>query len=361
MPGRRHLPSPSAEVLRTPESRITQNGRTPTRYYSAQAMIRLRRRLWILSGVSAVWSIAVALTGGFVVALGTFQLFASRQPRTAAIIAFVCGSGAWALTAAPERRRLLARWLPSQIAVVGATAAAIAIVVVALRLGAPYAGGSDAYGYVSQAELWAHGKMIVEQPFVRNVDWPFAPDAFTPMGYLPINGGSVIVPIFAPGLPLLMGVFQWLGGRAAVYYVVPLLGGLAVWMTYLMGAILAGRTVGALAAILLATSPAFLIQLMLPMSDVPVAAWWTVGLTLALVDRRDACALGSASPWAPRSSHATQSCSARHHSGVFLVWRRRFASRPGQVPRKRCYLYALGVIPGVHCGRGDQYAYAAHR
>ena len=35
--------------------------------------------------------------------------------------------------------------------------------------------------------------------------------------------------MFPPGLPLLMALFQHLKGRAAVFYVIPLLGAVAVW------------------------------------------------------------------------------------------------------------------------------------
>jgi hypothetical protein len=187
--------------------------------------------------------------------------------------------------------------------------------------------------------------MIVEQPFVQNVDWPFKADAFTPMGYLPVNGGTVIVPIFAPGLPMVMAVFQLIGGRDAVYYVVPLLGGLAVWMTYLMGTLLAGRTVGAVAAILLATSPAFLIQLMLPMSDIPVATWWTVGLTLALIDRRDA-ALGSGLAISAAILTRPNLVPLAIMPAGLLIWRIvRERTWTGAAARQ-LLCYCVGVIPG---------------
>ena len=74
----------------------------------------------------------------------------------------------------------------------------------------------------------------------------------------------------------------------AVFYVVPLLGGVAVWATYLMGTTVAGPMVGLAAAVLLATSPVFLYQLMSPMSDVPVTAWWALCLALLPLKRRDA-------------------------------------------------------------------------
>ncbi len=72
-----------------------------------------------------------------------------------------------------------------------------------------------------------------------------------------VTDGTDIVPIYSPGVPLLMAVFKLVGGPRAVYYVVPLLGGLAVWFTFLMGRRLAGPFVGGAAALLLATVQRF--------------------------------------------------------------------------------------------------------
>ena len=59
------------------------------------------------------------------------------------------------------------------------------------------------------------------------------------------------MPIYSPGVPMLMALFKIAGGDRAVYYVVPLLGGLAVWVTFLVGRQVAGPVVGAAAAVLL--------------------------------------------------------------------------------------------------------------
>jgi hypothetical protein len=143
------------------------------------------------------------------------------------------------------------------------------------------AGAADAYGYVSEADLIAHGTLRVEQPFVRTMPWPFADWSFAPPGYRPGTERGVIVPTYPAGVPLLMALFQRAGGRTAVFYVVPLLGGLAVWMTSLLGASVDRRLTGYLAALLLATSPSFMTELMAPASDVAATAWWTLALALA--------------------------------------------------------------------------------
>jgi hypothetical protein len=93
------------------------------------------------------------------------------------------------------------------------------------------------------------------------------------------------VPGYAPGFPLTLAAFEKLFGARAVFWVVPLLGSLAVWATYLLGVLLEGRRTGLIAALLLATSPIFLLQLFSAMSDVPTTAWWTLCLVLIAADR----------------------------------------------------------------------------
>jgi 4-amino-4-deoxy-L-arabinose transferase-like glycosyltransferase len=85
-----------------------------------------------------------------------------------------------------------------------------------------------------------------------------------------------------------MAIFERVEGPEAVFWVVPLLSGLAVWATYLLGARLAGQATGLGAACLLATSPTFLAHSLVAMSDVPATAWWALSLALLTWDRRDA-------------------------------------------------------------------------
>ena len=61
---------------------------------------------------------------------------------------------------------------------------ALALVVVALGVwkASFVAGASDAYGYVSEGDLIAHGRLTVEQQFVRTLPWPFADWSFAPAG-----------------------------------------------------------------------------------------------------------------------------------------------------------------------------------
>ena len=167
-----------------------------------------------------------------------------------------------------------------------AAAIAIAVVVFIFRFGAPVAGGSDSYGYVSQAHLWATGRMSDELPLTSELVPVVQARVLVPLAYHLAADQKSMVASYASGLPLTMAVFERLAGPRAVFWVVPLLGGLAVWSTYLLGCRAGGPLAGAVAATLLAASPAFLFQAVAaPMSDLPAAAWWTLTLALLFVDR----------------------------------------------------------------------------
>ena len=155
-----------------------------------------------------------------------------------------------------------------------------AVFAAGIRWGTFAAGGSDSYCYVHQAHAWATGQLRVVDPLAVEAPWPDAPLTFAPAGHIPspvVRGATA--PICPAGLSLAMVPFAWAGqaggagGDAFVFAVVPLFGVLLVWSTYALGARFS-RRVGLASALLLACSPAFLFQLMQPMSDVPAAALW---------------------------------------------------------------------------------------
>ncbi len=141
---------------------------------------------------------------------------------------------------------------------------AAAVPVVGLQYGARTAGGSDSYGYVSEARLLASGRLRLPEPLMTDESWVFGHHMLAPLGWVRAPDRQSIVPTYPPGYPLVMAAFERLLGPSAVYLVVPLLGGVAVLATYAMGLRYAGPGVGLMAAILLATSP----TLSLPV-DVP--------------------------------------------------------------------------------------------
>ena len=154
-----------------------------------------------------------------------------------------------------------------------AAAAAAAALAVGVFWGTRAAGGSDSYCYIGQAVEFAHGRATLVEPLAERVAVHRADILFAPVGFVPgARGGAV--PMCAPGLSLLMAPAWRLGGDFLLHLVVPTLGALAVWLTFLLGRGLEGPTTGLCAAILIAASPTFLYQIVQPMSDVPAAAFW---------------------------------------------------------------------------------------
>jgi hypothetical protein len=160
---------------------------------------------------------------------------------------------------------------------------AAATLAAGIQWGSTVGGGADSFGYLSQASLWRTGHLSIQSPIARQSPWPLALDTWAPLGYRAAPGSrDTIVPLYPPGLPLLMAAFQLAAGFCAAFLVVPLCGALTIWLTYVLGRRLGIAPWGAAAAAaLLATSPIFLYQLMNPMSDVPVTAFWTLAAALA--------------------------------------------------------------------------------
>ena len=165
----------------------------------------------------------------------------------------------------------------------GAVAIVLGLVTVAIayRVSAFEALGSDSYGYVSQAHLWAAGNLVQHEPLALRAPWPDPEWTFSPLGYRPGLERGTIVPTYPPGLPLLMAGLLIPFGAGGPFFVVPLLGGVAVCVAFLLGRRIAGEACGLTAATLLLTSPVFLFQLKEPMSDVPVTAWWLLAILLS--------------------------------------------------------------------------------
>ena len=166
-----------------------------------------------------------------------------------------------------------------------AVALAIALFAVALTFMTTVAGGADAYGYVSQADLWRSGLPVIDQPWMADVPWPSKIWSFAPLGYRPFDDQWAIAPIYSAGLPLIMSAFARVGGQYAVFWVVPLTGIVLVMATYGLGLRLTTPRAALAATFLVATSPIVLFMIMPPMTDLPVAAFWTAALFFLLSPR----------------------------------------------------------------------------
>ncbi len=171
--------------------------------------------------------------------------------------------------------------------------AAIGVFGVGVHYGAFAAADTDPYGYVSEAELIASGALRVDQRFALTMPWREAELSFIPTGFKQATMPGFMVPTFPPGLPLIMAAsLRVTNSREAVFYVVPLLGAVMICATAVLGCQLRSELVGASAAVLLATSPSFVLQVTQPVSDVPAAAWWTLSVISTVHKARWAAPLG---------------------------------------------------------------------
>ena len=71
---------------------------------------------------------------------------------------------------------------------------AVAVLYVSWRYATMVAGGSDSFGYISEADAWVRGSVEIPQPWIRQVPWPNADRSFSPLGYAPSQDGRGIVP-----------------------------------------------------------------------------------------------------------------------------------------------------------------------
>ena len=240
------------------------------------------------AALAIAWSVVTLLSGGFALHLGRLAL-SSRDPVRPLLIAAVLLGTARVLLPGSEFGRILRALTGGRdrLAVRIAAVAALAVLVVALAWNSRAAGGSDSSCYVLQSEAFARGELTLANP-LPGVLPGATPGMFAPTGFVPSRiTPFTAVPICGPGLALAMAAASRIGGRDAVFLVVPVCAALAVWLTFVLGRRLDDEVTGAAAAVLLATSPILIYQSVQPMSDVPAAAVWLAALTAtARGDRR---------------------------------------------------------------------------
>jgi hypothetical protein len=175
---------------------------------------------------------------------------------------------------------------------------AAATTLTGLVYGTRAVGGADSFGYLTEAELWSRGTLHIDMPIAAVAPWPSALNTFAPPGYEPTYRDDrwILVPTYAPGLPMLLAAAKLVAGFQAMFLVVPALGGLLVFATFQIGSRLASPAAGLIGAALVATSPPVLYMLLTTMTDVPVAALWAAAFWQALGrDRRHAVTAGALS------------------------------------------------------------------
>jgi len=263
------------------EAQVTQTSPvTPPRADTPGSQSEGRRiaagGLSLLAAIAALSGATIWLTGGATFQLLGFTVRATTSDRS------------WLLAALALSSRLVVggrRLIPAELAVFAhrprpaVVAATLAILCTLVGCYTDYgvASGADSHGYVSQADLWLHGHLVQTPEWLKTAPWPNAPWTSSPIGYRPAAAPiRAYVPIYPPGLPLLLAVAKAVAGQCAIAWVVPLCGGALVWLTYLIGRRLASPAVGATAAWIMATSPVVIFMLGVPMSDVPAGAAWAL-------------------------------------------------------------------------------------
>ena len=163
-----------------------------------------------------------------------------------------------------------------------AVAVALAVGAVGIARGTWAAGGSDSSCYALMADAFAAAELQPRSPLALDAPWPDAPRTFAPAGFIPSPvRADAASPICAPGFSILLAPLRWIGVDG-IFLLTPIAGALAVWLAWVFTRRLAGRPAGLAAAVLVATIPVFLFQVVQPMNDVASAALWMAVFAAAL-------------------------------------------------------------------------------
>src|SRR5688572_16166336 len=166
------------------KSRDPMPPRDPTRS-------KVRAAMLTIAGATLLWAIWITLAGGFITTIAGLRIRSNNPQRVLMITAMALG-GYFLLGGRIPIARLIAAARRSANAIAGhpgmiAVLLAMSSTMVAMSSSTRMAGGADAYGYVSQADLWLRGSLAVQQPWVAEVPWPDAKWTFTPLGYRPVD------------------------------------------------------------------------------------------------------------------------------------------------------------------------------
>jgi hypothetical protein len=161
----------------------------------------------------------------------------------------------------------LAKWLAISIA--------IGLAAVGIARNTWAVGGSDSSCYGLMADAFARGHLQPTSALAAEAPWPDAPRTMAPGGFIPSPvRRDAASPICSPAFSLLLAPFLRVAGRDAIFVVTPLAGALLVWLTFVWSQRLGGFVAGTAAAILTATMPIVLFQVVQPMNDIAVATLW---------------------------------------------------------------------------------------
>lgn len=173
-----------------------------------------------------------------------------------------------------------------------ACAVAAIILIDAFHFGGSPAGGADSYGYVSQAYGWVSHHLPSPYNLALSLPFPSSDLMQIPLGYCPGPAAHTMVPVYAPGLPLLMTGPIVAFGAIGPYVVVPVCAALLVWFTFCLARTAFGPSGGVVAAVIAATSPIVLFMSIPAMSDLPAGALWTGAVVGAVGESKRTALLG---------------------------------------------------------------------
>jgi hypothetical protein len=255
-------------------------------------MTVVRRLILGAVGLLAAWGLIVAATGGvdtrvFGVAIRSRDPFRAVAASFALLLVLCVAHRSW-LT---SRLQVASEGLRRHAGLV-ALGAAAAVAFHGVFFGSFVVGGSDSFGYLNETYDWVSGRLPRPIPLPLTLPFETSDLMQIPLAYVPGARPHTMVPVCPPGLSFLMAL-SLAAGACGPFFVVPIFAALFAWFTFRLGFIAGGRTVGALAAVLLIASPVVLYQAMWVMSDIPAGALWTGALAFALGgSRRSIAAAG---------------------------------------------------------------------
>ena len=309
---------------------------------------RALKVLLLVAGILSAWGVALAVSNGVSFSLGPVRI-SSRDPSrplllgAAVALIYIWGRSRLGRSGRGESERDPHRRLLTWMGV----STAISVVLLGMLYGTEVAGGADPYGYISEAELLLAGHLRVTQPWVAGMPWPDADWTFAPIGFRPGTIPHTIVPLYPPGLPLLIAAWKAILPAQWPLLLIPCLGAVLIVSTFLLARDASGSSLaGLLASLFLASSPTVLFLSMWTMSDVPTAALWTLSFWLAFVrptPRPFLAGLAAAIAVLIRPNLAPLAAVAP------LVWlaSRSTGARSGASTASQVAAFALGLAPGV--------------
>jgi hypothetical protein len=167
-------------------------------------------------------------------------------------------------------------------------ASLVALVIVAVAVGVtirynsfiPW--GTDSAAYLSAARGWDRAELFTPASFLFRFPWASNEYVEAPLGHRGGPERGTLTSFYPLGYPLLLATALRIGGEMAPHLVAPICVGVLAWCGFLIGRQVASGWAGVMAALMIAASPVTASAAVIPMSDVPAAAFWALSWVLGL-------------------------------------------------------------------------------